>query len=385
MVRGMNSADIKRSNRGLVLRQIALCAETSRVAIARETGLTKMTVGNIVQELVELGLVADAAPVYEKTTGPNPMGLKIAERAGKVVGVYLSRDEIVVSLGDLTGNVLISHRTVFSNETLKSISYKLLSNVKDMLSKAKDNVFAIGVAMIGPIDESGAIVGTPNFFGIERLPVRELLEREFGLPVVVYNDISAAAVAEQMLGGHAFKDFVYIGMANGLGAGVIHNRELLTTDNAFIGEFGHITIDLNGEKCPCGNTGCLELYVSATVLCRRLGKLLGRSVAVEEFSSLADLPECDAVFSDVSKKLAVGMISLANLLGPQAFILGHEAFYFPDKYVKLMEQAVNRVNFLGRKQEISVLKSSFSNKAAMYGSICCVLREIFGGRFLFEE
>lgn len=384
MIRGMNGMDIKRSNRGLVLREIALGEDTSRVSVARATGLTKMTVGNIVQELLELSLVAEGKPVCEKTAGPNPKGLKISVRAPKIIGVYLSRDEIIVSVGDISGSVLDAKRIPFAAETEQSICQKLLDGVRAAVQSCADPIFAIGVAMIGPIDAKGAIVGTPNFFGIERLPVRELLENEFSYPVIVFNDISAAAVAEQMLGRHPFSDFVYIGMANGLGAGMIHNRELLTTTQTFIGEFGHTTIDYNGERCPCGNTGCLELYVSATVLCRRFAKLLGRPVAVEEFASLADLPECDAIFREVSEKLAIGMINLANLLGPEAFILGHEAFYFPDRYLSLMEQTVNRVNFLGRENPILVLKSRFSNQAAVYGSICCVLREIFSGRLLFE-
>lgn len=383
MIRGMNGIDIKRSNRGLVLREIALGVDTSRVSIARATGLTKMTVGNIVQELVELSLVAEGDPVCEKTAGPNPKGLKISANAPKIVGVYLSRDEIIVSIGDLSGKVRKTERISFADETEQSVTEKLLDGVRRAINGCGAPILAIGVAMIGPIDANGAIVGTPNFYEIERLPVRELLEQAFSYPVIVFNDISAAAVAEQMLGQHPFSDFVYIGLANGLGAGMIHNRELLTTNQTFIGEFGHTTIDYSGARCPCGNTGCLELYVSTTVLCRRFAELLGRPVRVEEFPALAELPACDEIFREVSEKLAVGMINLANLLGPEAFILGHEAYYIPDRHLALMEQTVNRVNFLGRENPIVVLKSSFSNQAAVYGSICCVLREVFAGRLLF--
>lgn len=381
-MRGMNSADIKRRNRGLVLKNIALGSATSRVAISKATGLTKMTVGNIVQELFEGGMIDESAPVRVDATGPNPQQLKISKTAKKIIGIYISRDELTVSIGDFSGNVFPLKTDALKKETLESLSKKLIASIKDAVKSQKGNIFAIGVAMIGPIDENGSIYGTHNFFGIKSFPVKSIIESNFDYPVIIYNDISASAVAEQLIGGGSYSDFIYIGIANGLGAGIIHNNSLMTSGDQYASEFGHTTIDYNGKVCPCGNIGCLELYVSENILCERLSAEVGKKIKVEDFETLADNQICDKIFTDVAEKLAIGMVNLSNLISPKAFILGYKAYYLPDKYIKMIEERINQLRFT-KTAKLKVLKSPFKDKSAIFGSVCCVLKEVFDGDLLF--
>ncbi len=381
-MRGMNSADIKRRNRGLVLKNIALGIATSRVAISKATGLTKMTVGNIVQELFERGIIDESTPVRVDATGPNPQQLKISKTAQKIIGVYISRDEMTISIGDFSGNVFTLKTDALNNETEETLSQKLVSGIKEAIKSQKGNIFAIGVAMIGPIDKNGAIYETHNFFGIKSFPVKSIIESNFDYPVVIYNDISASAVAEQLIGGGNYSDFIYIGIANGLGAGIIHNNNLMTSADQYASEFGHTTIDYNGRRCPCGNTGCLELYVSEKVLCERLSNEVGKKVTAEDFNSLADNKKCDEIFTDVVEKLTIGMVNLSNLISPSAFILGYKAYYLPNKYIKMIEEKINQVRFT-KTAKLKVLKSPFKDKSAIFGGVCCVLKEVFDGDLLF--
>ncbi len=385
MKRGMNGSDIKRTNRGLFLKNIALGNAVSRIELAKLTGLTKMTAGNIAQELISMGIIKECGPIYAGATGPAPQKLSIDENAPKIIGIYISRDELVFSLGNISGDIIQKNNIPLSNETSDSIAQKLISGIKKVVKSQKNKILAIGVAMIGPIDSDGAIVDSPNFFGIEKLAVKEIIESNFSYPTIICNDISAAAVAEHLKSDKKLSNFVFIGNSNGLGAGIIQNGELMTSGDSFLGEFGHITIDINGGKCPCGNTGCLELYASHTVLLKRLSNIVGKKVTAKDFEELSKNPECDKVFTDIAEKLATGMITIINLLRPDSFILGYEGYYLPDKYVNIIENKINSLRFLKQDKKIKVLKATLKADSAIFGSIAVVLREIFKGELLFNN
>ena len=106
MTRGMNGGDIKRANRGLFLKNIALGKANSRIELAKLTGLTKMTAGNITSELIQAGIIEESGPIYAGVTGPAPQRLTICRPAPKIVGVYISRDEIIFSIGTLSGDII---------------------------------------------------------------------------------------------------------------------------------------------------------------------------------------------------------------------------------------------------------------------------------------
>lgn len=385
MKRGMNGGDIKRSNRGLFLKNIALGKAFSRIELAKLTGLTKMTSGNITQELISMGIIKECGPIHAGVTGPAPQKLCINETAPKIIGVYISRDEIVFSIGDLAGNITYKNNIPLLKESSDSITKKLIDGIKKAKKSQKDEILAIGVAMIGPIDSDGAIVDSPNFFGIKKLAVKDIIKSNFPYPIVICNDISAAAVAEHLKGGEATSNFVFIGNSNGLGAGIIQNGELMSSNDSFLGEFGHITIDINGKKCPCGNTGCLELYASHTVLLKMLSDAVGKKVSVKDFEELSKNPECDKIFTDIAEKLSAGMITVTNLLRPEAFILGYGGYYLPDKYVKLIENKINSLRFLKQDKNIEVSKATLKADSAIFGSIAVVLREVFKGEILFNN
>ena len=385
MKRGINGSDIKRTNRGLFLKNIAIGNDISRMELAKLTGLTKMTAGNITQELISMGIIKECGPIYAGTTGPAPQKLCIAETAPKIIGVYISRDEIVFSIGTLSGDIIYKSNIPLLNETSDSITKKLIDGIKTAEKSQNDNILAIGVAMIGPIDSDGAIVDSPNFFGIKKLAVKNIIENSFPYPAIVCNDISAAAVAEHLKGGEKLSNFVFIGNANGLGAGIIQSGELMTSNGLFLGEFGHITIDINGEKCPCGNTGCLELYASHTVLLKRLSDAVGRKVTTKDFEALSKNSKCDEIFTDTSEKLAAGMITMTNILRPEAFILGYDGYFLPNKYVNIIEDKINSIRFLKQDKRISVFKARLKANSAIFGSIAVVLREIFKGEILFNN
>jgi glucokinase len=148
---------------------------------------------------------------------------------------------------------------------------------------ALSEIAGIGVAVPGPLNNrTGVIYSPPNLPTWDAVPLRELLEQRFGRPVSVENDANAAALGEYFFGaGQGCRDMVYLTVSTGIGGGVIANGQLLEGINGSAGELGHMTIDWRGERCSCGNIGCLEALASGVAIARKANRAIAEGQGAE--------------------------------------------------------------------------------------------------------
>lgn len=378
---GMNHLTLRNRNRGLVLSLIATSGELSRPDLVRLTGLTKMTITNIVSELMEQNLVEERRS-EAATVGRSAALLDIAAGAPKAVGLYLSRESLSVILTDLRLRVLFYRSVPLSEETPESLGDKLCALAGEAVGQTDGPLLGIGISSIGPLDRDGRrLLSPPNFFDIGDFPLAERLEEQYALPVLVQNDMDAAALAEKLYGrGRWLDNFLYLGLANGIGAGIVIDGRLYTGSRGFSGEIGHLSIDLNGPLCSCGNRGCLETYVNMPVIRQRLAATAKQgSVEPADFETLYADPACAAVFDDVADKLAVALTGAVNLLDPRCILIGHDGTWLPDECLTRLETAVNRHILAGATRAVTVRRSAFGSRAPLLGSVCPLCRELFSG------
>ncbi len=378
---GMNHLTLRSRNRGLVLSLIATSGELSRPDLVRLTGLTKMTITNIVSELMEQNLVEERRS-ETATIGRSAAILDIAADAPKAVGLYLSRESLSVILTDLRLRVLFYRSVPLSEETPESLGDKLCTLAGEAVGQTGSPLLGIGISSIGPLDRDGRrLLSPPNFFDIGDFPLAERLEEQYALPVLVQNDMDAAALAEKLYGrGRWLDNFLYLGLANGIGAGIVIDGRLYTGSRGFSGEIGHLSIDLNGPLCSCGNRGCLETYVNMPVIRQRLAATAKQgSVEPADFETLYADPACAAVFDDVADKLAVALTGAVNLLDPRCILIGHDGTWLPDGCLTRLETAVNRHILAGATRAVTVRRSAFGSRAPLLGSVCPLCRELFSG------
>lgn len=378
---GMNHLTLRNRNRGLVLSLIATSGELSRPDLVRLTGLTKMTITNIVSELMEQDLVEERRS-EAATVGRSAALLDIAAGAPKAVGLYLSRESLSVILTDLRLRVLFYRSVPLSEETPESLGDKLCALAGEAVGQTDGPLLGIGISSIGPLDRDGRrLLSPPNFFDIGDFPLAERLKEQYALPVLVQNDMDAAALAEKLYGrGRWLDNFLYLGLANGIGAGIVIDGRLYTGSRGFSGEIGHLSIDLNGPLCSCGNRGCLETYVNMPVIRQRLAAAAKRDrVEPADLEALYTDPACAAVFDDVADKLAVALTGAVNLLDPRCILIGHDGTWLPDGCLTRLETAVNRHILAGATRAVTVRRSAFGSRAPLLGSVCPLCRELFSG------
>lgn len=199
---------------------------------------------------------------------------------------------------------------------------------------------AVGIGVPGLVTRHGVLRAAPNLDGVADFPVGKLLSERLGMTVVVDNDGTCAAAAEWRNGvARGMDDMVLVTLGTGIGGGLIAGGSLHRGANGFAGEFGHMVVDPNGPRCPCGRRGCWERYASGSGLAmlareaatgHRLRSVVNeaggdpQAVRGEHVmaAALAGDAGALAVIDDFGRWVALGLSNLTNAFDPQMFVLG---------------------------------------------------------------
>lgn len=273
----------KAHNDSLVLSTIYNEAQAiSRAAIARRTALSRTSVGEAVAELLDRGLVEEIG-LGRPRLGKPPILLQVKRDARHLVGLDLSGEDFRGAVINLRGEVrhaLQLPRDGRSGAAAVELVYEL---VDCLVAKAEAPLLGLGVGAPGLIDLRR---GSPVHWAVNLdwldLPLRDLLEARYRVPVHVLNDCKAAAMGEFFFGTrHATGNLVVIKSEVGLGAGIVLEGRVVHGDHFGAGEIGHLALTSNHRECRCGSTGCLETIASASAILRSI-----RDAALAEPGSL---------------------------------------------------------------------------------------------------
>lgn len=388
--KGFNNDTLKRRNRGLLLNLILTERDMTRSELARRTGLSKMSVTNIINEFTEQGIVEERCSLAVKGQGRNPIALCLAETAPKLVGLHIFRDCCTAVLCDLRLHVLREAQFEMNAEIAADLGSALCALVEQVLPQDRSDVLGIGISAIGPVDlKNGVIMNSPDFFGIHDFPAAELLRNAFGLPVAMDSQCNCSALAEKYFGaGRDYADFIFLGLANGIGSGIISQNSLLRNVSGLTSEVGHISIDRQGRPCPCGRRGCLETYAGTRVVERALrqanGRMPngGRGPTFRDFCAMPPEEVPVGPFEEMIDILGFALADTVNVLNPQAIIIGYEGACLPDRCLKQLAETVNAQRLVQFGPRIRVLRSAFGDRAQVIGSAGGLLSEVFEGKFI---
>lgn len=196
------------------------------------------------------------------------------------------------------------------------------------------HISRVVVASPGPLNGStGVVFSPPNMPGWGEVALGAELEDRLHMPVTIVNDANAAAVGEMMAGaGSGCKNVVYLTVSTGIGAGVIIDGNLLEGASGAAGEIGHMTVDLHGPICNCGNIGCLEALASGTGIACRFSERLaaGARSSVTSGATAAEIAAGAAagdetaasVVNDAYTALAFGVVNCIHIFNPDIVIIG---------------------------------------------------------------
>src|SRR5215216_6415585 len=252
-----------------------------------------------------------------------------------VFAVDLGGTHLRAALVDDTGRILNqSKQETPKGDSAESVVAALVRAAQQWDSD-KLPVVAASIMVPGPVDSDKAVVlQAPNLPSLVNFALKAELEQRLGWPVFLENDANAAAVGEMWLGAaRGCCDVMTITLGTGVGGGVILDGELWRGSHGSAGEIGHTTVDpFSGLKCKCGNTGCLELFASATAIVRMTRETLSlfpESRLKSEELTAAKVYDAGrngdelalAVFKRFGMYLGIGLANLINLIDPQIIVI----------------------------------------------------------------
>jgi len=295
---------------------------------------------------------------------------------------------IGVDLGGTNLRVALVSR---KGEVLKKIKEPSTGDIFESLKKAiqtliTPEVEGVGIGVAGVVDrKEKKVIVSPNLPQINGMNFKELGLR---LPLYVENDANAAALGEATMGaGKDYQSFVMLTLGTGVGGGIIYKGKLL----AVAAEIGHMSIAADGEKCFCGNIGCLELYCSARAIIGAATRALEGGAE----SSLRELTQGNIyrvttedvykaamegdnlsreVLKNAGKYLGVGIANVINIMSPDAVILSGGLLGAWNIYIEEAIREAGKRAFKSLFQKVSIIPAVLGEEAGIVGAASLVFQ-----------
>ncbi len=261
---------------------------------------------------------------------PTPSGSTLLGPGEAVLAFDVGGTDTKSAVVDRDGRVLGVRRTptpLDRDDPAGAVVRRLGALAREHLDEAAGSppVIAAGISVPGLVDEVTGVAIFASNLGWRNAPLRELAERELGLPVTLRHDVRAASDAEYRLGAaSAYADVVVLIIGTGMAGGLVLGGRPYT-GGGFAGELGHALSDPDGERCACGAIGCLETISSAGAIARRYRAATGREVSgASEVLAAARAGDGDAgrIWAEALDALAQHLARLAAILAPEAVVIG---------------------------------------------------------------
>lgn len=341
--KGTNNEDVSNMNQVLIIQYLQRHGVRTRAQISRAVGLTPASVSKITTRLIDEGILEETGYLSGEK-GRRSVGLRLAAGQKKVIGVKLSRRSYSVGVFDLAGNCVNSRQETFTGERGLRDVFAAIHRDITAFCEVHPDICAIGVAVPGPfLKEEGTILLMTETDGdfVRDVSVRDMLRSsDFGgAPVIIRHDANSGAMAEwwfHALGKRRQGTLAHFLVGEGVGAGVIVNGQIFEGGRGLAGEVGHISLDVNGPRCSCGNYGCLERYCSSVSFVRNAESERRRhpSSSLNHFERLSaalifgEAARGDALALDLTRRTAryigYGVVILISAYDPTAVVISNE-------------------------------------------------------------
>ncbi len=261
-----------------------------------------------------------------------------------VLGFDLGGTKFAYGIVREDGAVLASGRVdTLADQGPEQACRRAIEGARALLAQAgldASRLLGVGIASPGPLDQAkGCVVGSPNLPGWSDFPIASTIGGAFGLRARIDNDANAAALGEHRFGaGKGKRHLVYVTVSTGIGGGVIVDNRLMRGANGNAAELGHLILDFHGPACPCGATGCFEMFASGTALARLAREALakGRASSIAALAGSADKVNARHVFEAAASGDALarelvaaevdylgrGLAVIINTFNPERIVIG---------------------------------------------------------------
>ncbi|MFC1860094.1 ROK family protein [Chloroflexota bacterium] len=318
-----------------------------------------------------------------------------------VLAIDLGGTKILAALISSQGKVMArKYLPALADRGQEAVVNRIFSAIDHLLSQGNidsSHLDSISIAAAGAIDPGkGLVVFSPHLPGWYDVPLRDIVKKKYGVNTLLINDANAAALGEHHFGaGRGVDNLALLTVGTGIGGGIIINGRLYSGANGSAGEIGHMTIDVNGPRCECGNNGCLEMLASGTAIAREAVKRIRQG----EGSSLIEMVEGkienitaekvsmaakdgDVLASEIimtaATYLGVGIANLVNIFNPEMIIIGGGVAKMGDLLLNPARRVIKERAFQLPAQTVQIVTAQLGNDAGLVGAAVFAFQQEVG-------
>jgi glucokinase-like ROK family protein len=388
---------VRKVNKSIVLNTLRLHAPISRARVANLTGLNRGTVSNIVNVLIEDGLVFEDEQ-EDSGIGRPAISLGLRPDGGAVIGVEIGVDFIAVLLTNFVAETLweirIQTTPLQSQTSIISQTEQLIDQALLIAKEQKLRPLGLGIGLPGLVNvREGNLIMAPNLHW-KNVPLRLMWNQRFHLPIYIENEANLSALSEYYFGvARNVDNFVYLSSGIGLGGGVMINGKLFRGGHGYAGEIGHIQRNPLGEQCGCGRIGCWETQVGPRAVLRRVqnelqvqsDQLLLDACSGDSDNLTFDMVVkcalngnliCRQAIEEVAVYLGAGIADLVNVFNPELIVIGGAFILGKDILQPIIEKTIFSSALQPSTENLRVAFSDHGVEACVLGAVAVVLDDI---------
>lgn len=334
-INAASQAGVAETNRSRILRHLYRNGVSSRAQIATALGLTPAAITKITAQLIEAHAIEETGDLDGKKNRRS-IGLALDTAHFHVIGVKFARSLVQIGVFDLTGSQSsLTTLPYVSNDTIDETIATVHSTIEQLLHD-DPTIVAIGMAVPGPyLRNNGHTAVVSSMQGWRAINFIDEFASSFTVPVFIEQDARAGVLANSLFdpNSNGEPNLAYYLVGEGVGLGVIDHGRIINGALGTATEIGHVSIDVNGKPCDCGNIGCLERYCSTPAIHQML---IDNGTIVNGADSMSHTEACRALFAlahhgdeaalamirTIGTYIGYGCLIIFNTFNPHTIVIG---------------------------------------------------------------
>ena len=378
-----------------VLETVFWSSGISRSELSEQSGFSRSKANMATAALIERGMLDETGP-QASSGGRRPETLLLSSEMGVLAAIDLGASSVDVALIAPDMTVLAHHAEPIEIAEGPGV---VLSRVKDILRDLRkrcniraEKVIGIGIGVPGPVEfDSGLLVAPPIMPGWEGFSIREYLRDEYAAPVFIDNDVNVMAMGELWRLHRKLPNFLVIKIGTGIGCGIVCNRMIYRGTNGSAGDVGHICVDPAGERCHCGNQGCVEIMAAGPAIARqgteaaKAGKSpqLAQVLAANGVITPEDVGQAsrggdvaaNAIIKLSGKLIGQMLATVVNFFNPSHIFIAGGISHIGPMFLASIRQSIYQRSLPLSTRHLEILYAPLGNRAGVIGCAAMAFQE----------
>lgn len=373
-----NQQTIKAVNKKNIYMLINADPGISRIQLANVTNLSKTTVSALVDELIQEGYITDEGSVESNRQGRKPNSLVVNSDGNCFIVINWRKRILETAI--VTSSFEVEHVNETEVKTGENYAAQIENQIRECIEHKCENKKILGICLVVPgmIDsEQEEIISMVLTLDEKQKVIQELRTRIPGYPLAVFNDTACLAYAENAFGDMKGRNYVYLNMNEGVGAALVYEGNILKGATGMGTQFGHFSVDKNGEKCVCGNRGCLENRIGELALAK-IAKECNAEETFQNFSpilfkhvgSLAVEGNQDAmkIIEALVTDLSYALGNLIAMFNPESVVIGGMGRKLGDIFLNELQKNVKATGFQQFVSKVDIRFTRLKEEALLQGA-----------------